>query len=212
MTRKFVVAGGSGFIGHALTTFWSDKGDEVVVLSRSSKPVGAARSVRWDGETVGEWAAELEGATAVVNLSGAPISKRHTPAYRKELIASRVGPTETIGKAIAQCKTPPTAWVNASAIGYYGDRGTELLGESSASGTDFMAEVARKWEAACTGSEAPATRKILPRIGIVLGRGGALDEFKKIPHRGIGSGKQVISWIHVHDLVRLIDWTVSTGV
>jgi len=128
------------------------------------------------------------------------------------LVDSRVKPTEAVGQAIAQCKQPPVVWVNASAVGFYGDRGGELLGESSPPGTDFMAEIGRKWEAACQQAETPSTRKVMPRIGVVLGKGGALAEFKKIPHRAIGSGRQYISWIHVQDLVRFLGWAIESDV
>lgn len=212
MSRKFVLAGGSGFLGRALTAFFTDQGDEVVVLSRSGRGGNGGRSVQWDGQTVGEWASEIEGATAVVNLSGAPISKKHTDKYKKELIDSRVLPTRAIGEAIALAKDAPKVWVNVSAIGFYGDRGAELLGESSGPGEGSLAEIGVKWEAASQGFDTPQTRKVMPRLGIVLGKGGALAEFKKIPHRAIGNGKQYISWIHERDVVRMVDWVVSHDV
>ena len=209
MSRKFVVAGGSGFIGRALVDFWSSAGEEVVVLSRAATPVKGARSVAWPE---GDWASELEGADAVVNLSGNPISKKHTAAYRTKIEESRIGPTTALAEAIKKAEKPSKVWINASGVGFYGDRGGDLLSESSRAGDDFLAQLCVKWEAACLNSGTPRTRKVTPRLGVVLGEGGAFAELKKLPTGGIGSGKQYVSWIHIHDLVRFIDWLTTADV
>src|SRR5207253_1262442 len=102
----------------------------------------------WDGKTVGNWAKELEGAAAVVNLSGKSVFGRWTPAHRRAILDSRVQPTEAIGKAILGCKVPPPVWVNASAVGFYGNTGDDMVDEYGPLADDTLAEVCRKWEAA----------------------------------------------------------------
>lgn len=211
---KVVLAGGTGFLGRALAKKLDETGYEAVVLSRKYKPVAGAREVRWDGKTVGEWAEELEGAAAVINLSGAPVAKRWTPACRELIVSSRVEPTRAIGEAILACKAPPSVWINASAVGIYGDAGDQLLNEDSKLGDDFLATTTIAWEKAATDFSLPATRLVLPRIGVVLGEGGgAFDLLLKLTRcflgGHLGDGKQWLSWIHVDDLTGIVLWAME---
>ena len=215
MKPRVVLAGGSGFIGKALSDRFSALGYEVAILSRSRRmEEGIVRSV-WDGETLGEWASLLEGAAAVINLAGEHAHLRWTDENRVRILESRTKSTAVIGKAIRACATPPKVWINASGVGYYGDRGDEELDESSSAGEGFLVDVCLAWERAQLEVETPGTHKVQVRIGLVLGReGGAflqLSKFTKLFLGGAqGSGKQWMSWIHIEDLASIFQWAVDS--
>ncbi len=208
---RVVIAGGSGFIGQALAREFREHGYDVAILSRS----GEGETTQWDGESVGDWAGLLNQAKAVINLAGESVMLRWTEENKRKILESRVKSTEAIGKAIRTCAIPPEVWVNASAIGYYGDRGDEELDEDSSAGEDFLPETCLAWERAQDASETPTTRKAKVRVGVVLGRnGGAYEELAKVTKRFLGgaqgSGKQWISWIHLEDLAGIFRWAVES--
>jgi uncharacterized protein (TIGR01777 family) len=213
---KVVIAGGSGFIGRDMVREFNEAGYEVVVLSRSTKPLQNARVAQWDGKTLGDWAKELEGAKAVINLTGETVAQQWTEEVKKRLVESRLDSTRVIGEAIAKCEHPPEAWVNASAIGYYGDTGDQRVDEDSQPKTDMMADLSVKWEAAMHAFDTPKTRKSCVRVGFVLGRdGGAFKPLWTLTKLGLGSpignGKNWIPWIHMEDLSRIFRWCVESG-
>lgn len=213
---KVILAGGSGFVGRHVGRHLKAAGHEVVVLSRSGSG-GEFRGVKWDGKSVGDWAKELEGATAVMNFSGAPIDKKWSEEYKRTLRSSRVDPTLAIGEAISKGEAPPAVWVNASAVGFYGDAGDRSLSEASPAGEGFMPELALAWEEATEAFATPKTRKVLGRFGVVLGKdGGALPILEKLTTAflggAVGSGKQYMSWIHVDDLARMLVWSLTSEV
>ena len=204
---KVIIAGGTGFVGRRLTRALGKAGHEVVVLSRSASlpPEGAARVVAWSGP----WRDELEDAGAVVNLAGAGIADRRWTAERKEEIReSRVAATRRLVEAMARSRRRPDVLVNASAVGYYGDRGDERLAERAAAGAGFLTDVCSAWESEAARAEAAKVRVVLLRFGVVLGsEGGALPRML-VPFRlglggRLGSGRQYMSWIHVEDAVGL---------
>ena len=217
---KVVIAGGTGFLGRALAQACLRDGDEVVVLSRSaSPPPGApagARHVRWtpDG-TPGDWARALEDAVVVFNLAGEPIAARRWSAAQKARIRdSRIRATRSIVAALAGLASPPVL-VNASAVGYYGSRGDEVLTESAAPGTDFLARVCIEWEREAMGAERAGARVVLLRTGLVLAReGGALPPlllpFRLFVGGPLGSGRQYWPWIHRDDWVALARFLART--
>lgn len=214
-TKKLVVAGGSGFVGGGLLKEAKERGYETVVLSRSDKPVKHAdRVAKWDGKSLGAWTSEFEGAQAVVNLSGVSLMGRQTDAYKKKILDSRVEPTEVFAEAIAAAENPPKAWINASAIGYYGYTGSRIVCEATGPGDDWLSEICEKWEAPVVEAELPKTRKIRVRFGMVMGKGGgAFDQLHKATKffvgGAFGSGEQYMSWIHLHDLARMILWAAE---
>jgi uncharacterized protein len=214
---RIVIAGGSGFVGRALLEELAGN-YETVVLSRSSKPVdGADRVAVWDAKTVGPWREEFEGARAVVNLVGETLMQKWDAETKRRIIASRVLSAHAVGEAIAACGRPPEVWVNGSAVGFYGSRGAEPLDETSSKGTGFLAETCDAWERAAEEMPTEHTRKVLLRIGIVLGPdGGALATWVKLAkfYLGgqIGDGSTYIPWIHQEDLARMIRHAVERPV
>ena len=207
--KRIVIAGGSGFIGTALADDLVARGCEVIVLTRRARRRNdGVREVVWDGAQPGDWIQFLDGADAVLNLTGKTINCRHTPENLREIISSRVNSVSAIASAIRQVKLPPRVWVQASATGFYGDTKDQLCDETSPGGSDSLAGICREWEAACAAAAVPQTRKVILRIGFVLGHGGgALPVLSKLTKcflgGAVGKGRQFISWIHLADVVRL---------
>jgi uncharacterized protein (TIGR01777 family) len=207
--RRVILAGGSGFIGQSLAKELLARKYEVVLLTRT--PRGRTDGVietEWSGEHVGEWIKFLDGAEAVVNLAGKNINCPHTPENLRELAESRVNSVRAIELSFSHVKNPPRVWVQAGAIGFYGDHGDFLCDENTLNGSDNLAGICRQWEDAFRSVDLPKTRKVLLRIGFVLGRdGGALPVLSKLARRffggSAGNGRQYISWIHLQDLTRM---------
>jgi uncharacterized protein (TIGR01777 family) len=206
MSPKVVLAGGSGFIGRALAARFAALGWEVVILTRTPVDRPGARQVAWNAETGGAWAAELEGAAAVINLAGRSIDCVHTLAHTREILDSRIHAVQALGKGCKRIKRPPAVWVQGSAVGYYGHAGEESCDEAAPAGRDFLAEVCRRWEEAFAQVELAETRRVVLRLGLVLGRGGgAYPALARLAQRFLGgaagSGRQGISWVHRDDAV-----------
>jgi uncharacterized protein (TIGR01777 family) len=207
--KRIILAGGSGFVGRALAPDLLAKGYEVAVLGRgAAHHEGGVEYLQWDGKTLGNWASAIEGAEAIVNLTGKNINCRHTAENRREIIRSRVDSVRVLGDAIAHCANPPKVFVQTSGVGYYGDTGDRVVDEKGAPGSNFTAEVCRQWEGAFAALDLPATRKVVLRLGVVLGRaGGALPVLEKLTRwflgGAVGSGRQFISWIHLSDVIRM---------
>ena len=208
MKTRIVIAGGSGFVGSHLSRRLVSKGYEVVILSRSAKSDNAIRNVAWDGKTLAPWAGEIDGAAAVINLAGRSINCRHTPENRRAILDSRVDSVRVLGQAIEKAEKAPAVFVQASAIGIYGNAGNRWVDENSPHGSDFIAEVCQKWEEAFSEVPDVGERKVLLRLGVVLGPdGGFLHVLAKLTRLflggQVGDGKQFISWIHQNDLTRI---------
>lgn len=214
-SSRIVIAGGSGFIGSALSTHFSRLGHDVVVLTRAAHARGdGIREVAWNAKSFGPWAKELDGAAAVINLTGKSINCRHTNANRREIIASRVVSVRAVSDGIGASAKPVPVWVQASAVGIYGDTGDALCDENTPHGADFMADVCEQWEAAFRAAITPNTRRVVLRFGVVLGRdGGALPMLARLARWGLGgtagSGRQYMSWIHLDDLVSIVERAIA---
>lgn len=214
---RVVLAGGSGFLGRALAEAFGRAGYEPVVLTRRvRKTRSRARQVEWDGRTLGEWARELEGAAAVVNLAGRSVDCRHTPKNKREIVESRVHSVEVIGRAIQSCAEPPKVLIQAGSLALYGDAGRRVCGEDAPAGRGFPVEVCELWEGAFDSLGLPSTRKVLLRIGFVLGRdGGALPTLARLARLylggTVGEGHQYVSWLHLRDFCRLVLWSVENA-
>lgn len=218
MAGRVVVAGASGGLGKALLAGLKARGYETVALSRSTRPIRFAdRIAVWDGETLGEWIQEIEGAFAVINLSGSPIAVKWSDANRKTILDSRVLSTRAVGQAIQAANAKPKVWLNGSAVGFYGDRGDEILTESSPIGTGFLSEVCQQWEAEAERFATEGVRLALIRTGVVLSRdSGFYALLSKLTRwflgGHVGSGKPFISWIHEADWVAMTLWAMESDV
>ncbi len=216
--QRVAITGASGLIGGALSSFLTARGDEVLHLVRREPRTEA--EIRWDPVRRTLDPAALEGLDAVVHLAGAGVGdKRWTPAYKQVILASRADGTATVAKAVA-AHGSGVRLVNGSAIGFYGDRGDEVLTEDSASGSGFLAEVVRAWEAATEAASAAGAPVALARTGLVMARGaGAFGPLVTLGRLGLagplGSGHQYWSWITLDDTVRafahLVDHRDVTG-
>lgn len=203
------VTGATGLIGSALVQRLEAHGHTVRRFVRSPK---AARQgdVVWDAERNDLPVGALDGVHAVVNLAGAPIAKRWTAERKHDIRASRVTGTEKLAQAIASMNEKPFALLNASAVGYYGDRGDEVLSESSTPGRDFLAGVCVEWERATSPVSDAGVRVVLLRTGVVLSKdGGALTKMLPPFRLGmggpLGGGEQWMSWIALEDHLHAVE-------
>jgi uncharacterized protein (TIGR01777 family) len=210
---KVVVTGGTGFLGGRLVDALRSVGHDVIVLTR--RPPRAAGEVQWaPAAGLDVWARSVEGAGAIVNLAGESIAeKRWTHVRKRALLASRLEATSAVVAALRAATAPDTAFLSGSAIGYYGTPGDQPLDESSPAGTDFLADVCRAWEAAALEAM-PHARVVLLRTGLVLARGGGVLEQLELPFRffaggPLGSGRQVMSWIHREDWIAMVRWALA---
>jgi len=228
---RITIAGGSGFLGRALTDTLAAEGHLVTILGRQApgprtagaqgpaEPPNAPSPARipWlpDG-TVGPWAAALDGADAVVNLAGESIGAGRWSAARKARIRdSRVLATRSLVAAIKATTKPPHVFISGSAQGYYGSRGDEILTEESGAGRDFLADVCVRWERGACEALPAVQRLVLVRSGLVLDpREGVLPSmlrpFRFFAGGPLGSGRQYMSWIHREDWVSLVRWALVT--
>ncbi|MBA3680610.1 MAG: TIGR01777 family protein [Bacteroidetes bacterium] len=214
--KKIVIAGGSGFLGQALSLHFKNEFDEIIILSRQkNKQNGNIKYLQWDAKTFGDWCAELEGAEAVINLCGKSVDCRYTEKNRKEILASRIDSTKIIGDAIAKCTEPPKLWLNgASATIYRNSLDTPMSESSGEIGSGFSVDVCKAWEKVFDDLKLSNTRKIDLRISLVFGTtGGVLPTLLNVVKKGIGgkmgSGKQQVSWIHINDFCRMISWLIE---
>jgi uncharacterized protein (TIGR01777 family) len=225
MAKRILIAGGTGLIGRAAAQHLARAGREIVLLTRSTgKPASAAaglpdgcRLVHWDGRSPRGWGELASGAEAILNLAGESIAGGRWTGKRKERIRrSRIEATAAVVAAIAAAKEPPGVLVQASAVGFYGDRGAEPLDERAGAGSGFLADTAVAWEAASAPVEALGVRRVIVRSGMVLAReGGALPRMA-LPFRfGIGAllgpGTQWMPWIHLADEVAAIEFVIARG-
>lgn len=220
---RVILPGGNGFIGRFLGEDLVARGYDAVVLTRLPVAITShVRQVRWDGRTLGEWAAELDGARAVINLAGRSVNCRYNERNRREILESRVDSTRVVGEAIARCAKPPPVWLNQSTATIYRhslDRAMdEATGEIRATPEvkdAFSIEVACAWEKALEEADTPATRKVALRTAIVFGpgEGGIFRVFRSLARWGLGGsvagGNQIVSWIHHEDFSRAVDWLVN---
>jgi uncharacterized protein (TIGR01777 family) len=211
---KVLISGGSGLVGTALTEPLRSEGHTVALLVRPGDAASEG-DIRWDPSSGFVNLDAMEATDAVVNLNGASIGGgRWTSARKKILCTSRVDSTRFLVDSIAHLKQKPRVFVSASAVGYYGNRGDEILTESSAPGNDFLAEVCRDWEAEELRAQASGIRTVITRFGVILSsNGGALKQmltpFKLGMGGRLGSGQQWMSWIALDDVVGILRSALS---
>jgi hypothetical protein len=235
---RIVLPGGSGQVGQALARHFTERGHQVIVLTRG--PYTAPwLSVHWDGENVGPWTEYLEGADVCINLAGRSVNCRYDAANRQAIYDSRIRSTWLLGKVIAGLAAPPRLWMNASAATIYaravdasgvdlpldeasGELGADGLTTSTVPSVnrwlqrrDFSRRVARDWEAAFFTAQTPHTRKVVLRSAVVLGAapGSAFAVLSRLVRLGLGgtqgNGRQFVSWIHETDYARAVEFLIE---
>lgn len=213
-TMKVAITGASGMVGKSLTERLKQSGHQVVSFVRNASSNQNER-FQWDPDKGTIDAEGLNGVDAVVNLAGENIAaKRWTPEQKEKIRTSRVKGTTLLARTIAGMSTKPEVLVSASAIGFYGDRGDEMLTENSAPGNGFLADVCKEWEQSTKAAEASGVRIVRARLGVVLSKeGGALQKMLPIFQLGgggiIGSGKQYMSWVTLDDVVNALIFAIE---
>ncbi|MCB0326806.1 MAG: TIGR01777 family oxidoreductase [Bdellovibrionales bacterium] len=207
-TKRILISGWSGFVGHALKDQFSSQGMEVYGLSRNPS---SEFEIAWDYETQQIDQEKLENFDLVIHLSGENIASGFwTEEKKQKIYQSRVKGTQFLVESLSQCEKPPSTFICASAIGYYGDRGEEVLNEDSIAGKSFLSKVCVEWEAEAKKAESMGARVVMLRFGIVLGKGGALSKMLPTFSKGLGGqlgdGQQYMSWIDLRDLCRMVDF------
>ena len=215
--RKVVIAGGSGFLGRILRRHFHRKGWHIVVLTRDpATDPGVGATVRWDGATLGPWAAPLEGADVLINLSGKSVDCRYNAANKQAIYDSRLHSTWVLGEAMAACTRPPGLWINASSATIYRHAEDRDMDEATGEiGEGFSVDVCRQWER--TFFEAPTpdkVRRAALRTAIVLGRdGGAFMPLRRLARLGLGgkmgNGRQYVSWLHEDDFAGIVQHVID---
>lgn len=234
MQKRIIITGATGFIGRRLSSELAREGCEIVALSRgtgfqpmNSRPgMSRARSrewpcyvkvVEWDAATAKGWSEFADGALAIINLAGENIgSGRWTEKKKQRIMVSRVNAGKAVTEAIRNVNEKPQVLIQASGVGYYGDRGDELLDEDSTNGSGFLADVARRWEQSVREVETLGVRLTTIRLGVVLGPNGGVMSRLIPPFRFFvgghpGSGRQWLPWVHIRDVIGVIRFLIESA-
>lgn len=216
MSKKLILAGGTGNIGRLIIDRYRELNWHIVVLTRQQKQSDdrLVTYVCWDGESLAEWAAELEGADTLINLSGKSIQCRFTAKNKELLLASRLMPTRILGQAIASLQAPPRLWINFSGISLFEGLDGHHDEDSNQVGTTFLSELTGKWEKTFFNADTPGTHKVCLRLSPVLSKDfGMFKELYPLSKFGlagkVGNGQQLVSWIHQDDLINMIHWIIG---
>ncbi len=211
--KKIVLAGGSGYLGRVLANYYSEKAQEVVILSRTQKETeNNIRTVVWDAKTRGKWAAELVNADILINLCGKNVNCRYNDKNKKEILDSRVVPTLLLGEVISGLFEPPKLWINITSATIYRHSEDHPQDEQTGEiGGGFSVDICKAWENAFNQYQTPKTRKINLRMAIVLGKeDGVFPRLLNLTKLGMGgkqgNGEQYISWVHELDVARSTEW------
>ena len=229
--RKLVIPGGGGYLGTRVARHFATKGWKVVILSRTPRnpEINGVRMIAWNPtppqgtfttpaplKEPDAWVAEIEGAEAVLNLTGRTVNCRYNDSNMREIYDSRLRPTQLIGKAIAAAKVPPKVWLNSSSATIYRHAEERPMDELNGEyGKGFSVDVCRKWEAALETADTPLTRKVALRSAMVFGTGeeGVFGAFRRIVKLGLGgtlgNGRQFVSWIHETDFLAALEHLIE---
>lgn len=209
---KIIIAAGTGFLGINLEKYFAEKGDQVYILTRNPK---RKNEIYWDAKTIGEWKNILEQADVLINLAGKSVDCRYHEKNKEEIYTSRIKSTEILQKAVDLCSVPPKIWLNASSATIYVHSERHLnTEENGIIGDDFSMNICKSWEEEFFRIRKEGIRKVALRTSIVLGNnGGAFPKLKMITKLGLGGkqgrGNQLVSWIHIDDFCRAVDWIIQ---
>ena len=222
---KIVIAGGTGFIGRSLAEYFAPC-NEIVILTRNTSDKNNAfaafkipkqhqhnvRLVKWNGKDPGDWTKEVDGCNLVINLAGKSVNCRYNDQNKKEIFDSRTHSTTAIGQAINKAVIPPKLWINAASATIYRhatDRPQDEYDDEIQN--DFSVQVCKLWEKTFFDIRTPFTRKVAFRTAITLGPGGVMIPYFNLLKFGLGgmqgNGKQMYSWVHIHDVCRAVEFT-----
>jgi len=217
--KKIIIAGGSGFIGSYLSKHFLDKGYEIIVLSRGRlRTENNIRYVNWDGKNVSDWKDELEKSFLLINLSGQTVAVRHTSKNKKEIFNSRIDSTKVLNQAVSLCENPPKYWFNSSGATIYKTSFTQKRDEYfSEIENEFLTEVIIAWENELFKNPNQKTRKLALRTPVVFGNSGeTFEKLNTLTKFGLGgkqgNGRQIMSWIHIEDFARIIDFSITKNI
>jgi hypothetical protein len=209
---KIIIAGGTGFLGENLEKHFTEKEHQVYILTRNPK---RKNEIYWDAQTISEWKNSLEKADILINLTGKSVDCRYHEKNKKEIYSSRIESTRILQKAADQCSDKPKIWLNASSATIYVHSEKHLnTEENGIIGDDFSMNICKSWEKEFFAVENEEIRKVALRTSIVLGNdGGAFPKLKMITKLGLGGrqgrGNQMVSWIHIQDFCKAVDWVIN---
>lgn len=209
---KIIIAAGTGFLGKNIEKYFTEKGNQVYILTRNPK---RKNEFLWDAKTLGEWQNLLEDSDVLINLAGKSVDCRYTEKNKREIYESRINSTKVLQQAVENCTNKPKIWLNASSATIYVHSEKNLnTEENGIVGDDFSMNICKSWEEEFFKTKNPDTRKVALRTSIVLGHnGGAFTKLKMITKLGLGGkqgrGNQNVSWIHIGDFCRAVEWIIE---
>ncbi|AZA57033.1 TIGR01777 family oxidoreductase [Chryseobacterium shandongense] len=209
---KIIITAGTGFLGKNLEKYFTEKGHQVYILTRNPK---RKNEIFWDAKTLGEWKGVLENADVIINLAGKSVDCRYTEKNKQEIYSSRINSTRILQQAIDQCTHKPKIWLNASSATIYVHSEKNVnTEENGIIGDDFSMNICKSWENEFSKSETENVRKVALRTSIVLGNnGGAFPKLKMLTKFGLGGkqgrGNQKVSWIHIQDFCRAVEFIIN---
>lgn len=209
---KIIIAAGTGFLGKNLEKYFTEKGNQVYILTRNPK---RKNEILWDAKTLGEWKNLLENSDVLINLAGKSVDCRYTDKNKQEIYDSRINNTEILQQAVDNCINKPKIWLNASSATTYVHSETHLNTEANGIiGDDFSMNICKRWEKEFFKTENEDIRKVALRTSIVLGNnGGAFTKLKLITKLGLGGkqgrGNQSVSWIHIDDFCKAVEYIIE---
>lgn len=209
---KIIIAGANGFLGNYLCTYFTKKGHEVIGFVRTKGKLGNFQEVLWDGKNIDEWFVHLNGADLLINLAGKSVNCRYTKANKEKILTSRINATRVLNEAIELCDQPPKVWLNSASATIYEHSITIPNTEASNFlGNDFSPQVCKAWESEFFSKQVKGCRKVALRTAIVLqNNASVMLPFKRLVKFGfggkMGKGNQLMSWVHVEDFARAIEF------
>ncbi|MCA6067857.1 TIGR01777 family oxidoreductase [Chryseobacterium sp. RG1] len=209
---KITIAAGTGFLGKNLERYFTEKGNQVYILTRNPK---RKNEIYWDAKTLSEWKNYIENTDVLINLTGKSVDCRYNEKNKQEIYSSRIESTKILQQAIDQCINKPKVWLNASSATIYVHSETHLnTEENGIIGDDFSMNICKSWENEFFKGNSDNVRKVALRTSIVLGNnGGAFPKLKMLTKFGLGGkqgrGNQNVSWIHIEDFCRAVEFIID---